>query len=142
MARAVNPEYWRGRVEAKKAKHQNCEYEQKMYVDATTNRLRRELKAGKKERVMTKTESTRYYLGVIKDHVARIDGAIKLALLKIGDDNDWHPGALEMIFLRNDIRSLREFADHMEEKLATLTAPSDKPANELVRDDAQFGVGA
>jgi hypothetical protein len=127
MARAVNPDYWRQRLEAKKAKHQNCEYEQKMFVSATTARLRRELKAGKKERAMTKTESTRYYLGAIHDHIARIDGAIKLALLKIGDDNNWHPGCLEMIFLRNDIRSLREFADHMENKLATLTAPKDQP---------------
>ncbi len=123
MTRAVNPDYWRQRLEAKKAKHQNCEYESKMFVLATAARMRRELKAGKKERAMTQAETTRFCLQAIHEHVARIDGAIKLELHKIGDDNDWHPGSLEIIFLRNDVRSLREYADHMEAKLTSLTTP-------------------
>lgn len=131
MARAVNPDYWRGRVEAKKAKHQNCEYESRMLIAATTARIRRELKAGKKERNMTPTENTRFYLGVMHDHVARISGAIQNALHKIGDDNDWHPGSIEAIFLRNDVRSLRQMADDMEAKLAALTAPKSSAPHEL-----------
>ena len=129
--KAVNPDYWRQRLEAKKAKHQNCEYENRMLVDAMTNRIRRELKAGKKERTMTQAETTRFCLQAIHEHVARIDGAIKLALHKIGNDNDWHPGSLEIIFLRNDIRSLREYADHMEAKLTSLTAPKVPVPREL-----------
>jgi len=78
---------------------------------------------------MSRTETTREYLELIHHHVARIDGAIKNALHKIGDDNGWHPGALEMIFLRNDIRSLREFADHMEAKLQSLTTNKEEATN-------------
>jgi|ERR1700722_30165 len=48
MTRAVNPDYWRTRLEAKKAKHQNCEYESQMLINATTLRLQREIRSREK----------------------------------------------------------------------------------------------
>src|ERR1700679_2073727 len=103
--KAVNPDYWRKRVEEKKSKHQNCEYEQRMFVLATTAKLKRELK---KEKVMTAADNTRYWTGLIHEHRLRMEGAVENALHKIGDDNNWSPGAFPPMFLRADITAMRK----------------------------------
>jgi hypothetical protein len=111
--RAVNPDYWRRAAEAKEAKGQNAAYERRNQVLAMTRKIQRE----------TKMPPSEYWMRLIHEHRLRMQGAVEHALLKIGDDNNWHTESLPIRFLAADVVEMRKMADAMERTLATLTTP-------------------